>query len=471
MPKQLEVHPLAEMLPPMNDAELQTLKESIEQHGQSDPIELFEGKILDGRNRYRACQDAGIEPKTTLFKGDYAAAIQRVYARAVHRNMSESQKAAAAINFLPHFEKLALARQQAGAPVREGMKGKSAHFAGSLFGVSTRYVELAKSLFEQDKKVFRQVFEGHLPLTRAKRQVMRSAKAKANKQAAKMIQLPGDAMSLFFGSCLDVIDKLPADSVDLCFTDPPYGIGQKYNGFDDRISKADLMKLLGACLRKLYRVMKEHASGYIMMRSDYAIELAQEIDRAGFHRQAMIVWYESFAQHNRQFWTNRYRVIFHFTKHAKRFTFNHDDQSIYIPSKRQLIKDKRAATGGMLPSNVWGVDTDAAVARLLDNARERISIPRGLEVPNQLPVALVERAILASSNPGDLVIDPFHGTGTTARAALKNGRRYIGIELDAEIGEHSKEWIKAYLSQQATAGATRNARPEAKRNSNAKRKP
>ena len=102
---------------------------------------------------------------------------------------------------------------------------------------------------------------------------------------------------------------------------------------------------------------------------------------------------------------------------------------------------------GKLPGNLWGVWTDRKIARVVKNAGDRI--PDDL-APNQLPVPLVERVILAASNPGQTVLDPFHGTGTTAVAAIKHGRKYIGIEVDPEVAQESRGWIKARLAKEAS---------------------
>jgi adenine-specific DNA-methyltransferase len=101
-----------------------------------------------------------------------------------------------------------------------------------------------------------------------------------------------------------------------------------------------------------------------------------------------------------------------------------------IPSDRQTkYADKRANPDGKVPGNVW-----TEFPRLVDNAKERMP-----GFPTQLPVALVERIVLAASNPGDRVLDPFNGSGTTGEAAIRHGRRYAGVELIEANAHAAKE--------------------------------
>jgi hypothetical protein len=90
-------HPLSDLLPPLQDWEFESLKESIEKTGLDEPILLFEEQILDGRNRERICLELGVKPKYKRFTGDYAAAIRRVCARIYTRSLSKSQRAMIAV--------------------------------------------------------------------------------------------------------------------------------------------------------------------------------------------------------------------------------------------------------------------------------------------------------------------------------------------------------------------------------------
>ncbi len=98
----LEAHELADLLPFMAEAEYQALKSDIQDVGLAEPIVLFEGKILDGRNRYRACKELGIDPKTRLFEGTGEDALNYVVSANLHRRqLKPSQRAALGVKLLP----------------------------------------------------------------------------------------------------------------------------------------------------------------------------------------------------------------------------------------------------------------------------------------------------------------------------------------------------------------------------------
>jgi len=448
----LQPHPFAELLPMMGEADYAALKADVlRAQAFTDPAVLYQGKLLDGRNRLRVSIETGIALPTITAKAKTdAEALAFVYSKAVHRNMTESQKAAAAVSMLPHFEKLALFRMESGGcgNISTGSdNGRARDQVGELFGVSGRYVADARAVFERDKKIFRQVFEGRMTLPQAKRQTQRAAKAKQWKKAAEEagpVQFDEKSCGILVGDCRKVMEQIRDNSIDLVFTDPPYGIGEKYNGFDDNLSRDQLMEIVAGCITRLPRVLKPNASVFVMMSSRYAEDVGALLRANGLHRQEMIIWAESFGSHNPHSWTDCYRVIHHYTVHPTDFTFHHDDTRIYVPSWRSENGDPRADGDGKLPGNVWGAWTDRKLARLVDNAAERIPDKRAV---NQLPAALVKRIILAASNPGEMVLDPFHGTGTTARAALALGRRYVGIEIDPAVAEASKRWIKAHLAR------------------------
>jgi site-specific DNA-methyltransferase (adenine-specific) len=106
------------------------------------------------------------------------------------------------------------------------------------------------------------------------------------------------------------------------------------------------------------------------------------------------------------------------------------------PSDRQTkYADKRADPAGKLWDNVWGINPP--IPRLTGTCDERIP-----EFPTQLPLALLEPIVLCASEPGDLIVDPFSGSGTTGAAAIRHGRRYIGIEQSAKFADLARMRLK-----------------------------
>ena len=119
--------------------------------------------------------------------------------------------------------------------------------------------------------------------------------------------------------------------------------------------------------------------------------------------------------------------IFYFVNNKKNFTFN--DHAVRIPSDRQLLyNDKRANPAGKMPDDVWN-----GYSRVCGTFKERTGWH-----PCQMPESLLKRIIAASSNPGDCVLDPFCGSGTTAAAACQLNRHYVGIEISPQYVENAK---------------------------------
>jgi DNA modification methylase len=424
----LKPHPLAELLPMMSDDDFKALKADIQEHGQRDPIECFEGRILDGRNRYRACVELGLAPVIREFKGDHSAALSLVYSRAVHRNMSESQKAAAAVKFLPHFEKAAISRkkQHKVEPVPPEEKGKARDFCGGLFGVSGRYVSDARWLFENDSKLFARVFEGELPISQAKRELQRTHKTmllkEKTKDAIAKIQSIDEPFILTTNDAVKILAstaKSRPGCIPLIATDPPYNQGIEYGkGVNDSRSDDEFEAWLASWLCPAAEMLTDDGSIFVIISGRWQAAVENILQGCGLHRRNVIAWLDPFGNHTAGNFTDCWRPIIYYTAHATKFTWHGD--RILIPSDRQKdYKDKRAIKDGKVPTNVWD-----EFPRLVDNSKERIP-----GFPTQIPVALMERIIRAASNPGDMVLDPFNGSGTTGEAAVRLHRRYTGCDI------------------------------------------
>ena len=139
-----------------------------------------------------------------------------------------------------------------------------------------------------------------------------------------------------------------------------------------------------------------------------------------------ITWHETFGVYCHNKFGRTSRPIYYATKSPKSFTFNKD--AVTVPSARQeKYGDKRAAPGGKIMGDVW------EISRVCGTFKERVK-----GVPTQLPGELVERIVGVSSNPGDVVLDPFAGSGTTLAIAKRMGRSGIGIELNPEYASISE---------------------------------
>ncbi len=147
-------HPACTVFPQLPEVDLQDLAADIAANGLRNPIVLWEGKILDGRNRYLACEIAQVEPRFTEFEGDDPIGWV-VSQNLVRRHLTASQKAVVALDLLPLLEKEAKQRQRRSNEYRgngqlaqecDDRKGKAAEAAARIVGASPRYVEMVKSI-------------------------------------------------------------------------------------------------------------------------------------------------------------------------------------------------------------------------------------------------------------------------------------------------------------------------------------
>lgn len=244
----------------------------------------------------------------------------------------------------------------------------------------------------------------------------------------------------------DCQNELRQTKPDLIIADPPYNIGENYDVYKDNKPLQEYVSFCWGWLRQSYFALKDTGSLWLIIGDKVASEIDIQAKSIGFYQRSRIVWYFTFGQNSRKGFTPSHVNLFYYVKNPKQFTFNPD--AIKVPSQRQLkYKDKRAKEGGKLPDDTWilspeqipdGFDPlgDTWVeSRVCGTFKEK----RG--TPNQIPLPIVRRIIAACSNPGDLVVDPFLGSGTTLIAAKELGRNGVGIELSPAYAAIAKEAI------------------------------
>ena len=184
------------------------------------------------------------------------------------------------------------------------------------------------------------------------------------------------------------------------------------------------------------KVLKPHGSFYIAIGDDYAANVKIIADELGLFMRNWLIWYYTFGQQTKNKFARAHTHIFYFVNDQKNFTFN--DYTVRVPSDRQLIyNDRRANPKGKMPNDVWD-----EFSRVCGTFKER----QGWH-SCQMPESLLARIIAVSSNPGDCVLDPFSGSGTTAAAAIQLGRNYVGVEISEKYVENSNERL-AQLKKQ-----------------------
>jgi site-specific DNA-methyltransferase (adenine-specific) len=226
---------------------------------------------------------------------------------------------------------------------------------------------------------------------------------------------------------LAMLDYLPAGFVDLLFVDPPYNLSKCFNGRNfSQMSLDEYETWLESWLTGLVRTLKPTASVYIC--GDWQSSAA--IHRLAQRRLVVrnrITWEREKGRGAKSNWKSASEDIW-FCTMSNNYTFNVEA----VKLKRRVVapytedgapKDWSESPAGRFrlthPSNVW---TDLTVPFW--------SMPENTDHPTQKPEKLLAKIILASSEPGDIVFDPFLGSGTTSVVAKKLGRGYVGVEID-----------------------------------------
>ncbi len=179
----LEIHPAANLLPMQTKEDYEPMKEDIRRNGQRDPIEILNDKILDGRNRYKACRELGIPIKAINVDIPEDKSEAYVYSRNLHRrHLSKGQLAVKALVFLPEEQKKSRERQldalkQALVRPKIGLKkqGDVATILGKRVGVGKQYIKYAIAVQKKNPELLDKVFSGAMEITDAYRETRRPA--------------------------------------------------------------------------------------------------------------------------------------------------------------------------------------------------------------------------------------------------------------------------------------------------------
>lgn len=237
-----------------------------------------------------------------------------------------------------------------------------------------------------------------------------------------------DLCTIYHGSCFDILENCVQDnSVDLLFADPPYNIGKSFGDFHDKWPSDDAyanwcFEWLSLCLKKL----KSNGSLYVMT-STQAMPYLDIWLRNRCSVISRIMWhYDSSGVQAKRFYGSMFEPIIFCAKDPKNYTFNASDIEVEAKTGavRKLIDYRKSNPTPYkttkIPGNAWYFP------------RVRYRMPEYEDHPSQKPQALLERIIKASTNPGDLVLDPFGGTFTTCAVAQALNRRSISMDTHDE---------------------------------------
>ena len=236
------------------------------------------------------------------------------------------------------------------------------------------------------------------------------------------------------GDCLEGLSRLPDSCVDMAFADPPFNLRKKYKAHKDQMEMDDYLRWCEAWMREMIRVVKPGGAVFVHNIPKWLTFYAAILNREAVFKH-WIAWDAPTSPMGKSLLPSHYGVLY-YIKDGERAKF----RDVRYPHPRcrncgRLLKDyggKKDALHpfGPLVSDVWS-----------DLHRIRHSRHRD-DHPCQLPLALLERLTLMSTDEGDLVLDPFLGTGTTAVAAARLGRRHIGFELSPEYAAIARRKVE-----------------------------
>ncbi len=226
--------------------------------------------------------------------------------------------------------------------------------------------------------------------------------------AQRIISICGDAV--------EEMKKLPDKSIRLIATDPPYNLSKDYGNNQDDLEFYDYLDFSRQWIAEAKRVLTEDGSLYVFMGMryiSYIYTILEQEMKMTFN--SWITWFYTQGMGKTKGFSPRHEDILLFTKHPQKFVFHLDD--IRVPQKfYRSINNMRGAN----PGNVW----EFSHMHYCNKNRKRH--------PTQKPEGLFERMILASSDEGDTILDPFVGSGTSLRVCQQINRNAIGIDINPE---------------------------------------
>ncbi|MDR3266006.1 MAG: site-specific DNA-methyltransferase [Tannerella sp.] len=232
------------------------------------------------------------------------------------------------------------------------------------------------------------------------------------------------------GDTFEVLERLPDCLVDLLIADPPYNLNKQFGGLAfKRMNDNEYAAFTEKWICKMKHTLKPHATIYVCCDWKSSLIIGTVLQKH-LNIQNRITWQREKGRGAMRNWKNSMEDIWFATLSPKTFTFNLDDvkmrRKVIAPYKvdgqpKDWIESEAGNFRDTCPSNFWD-----------DISVPYWSMPENTDHPAQKPEKLIAKLILASSNNGDIILDPFLGSGTSAVVAKKLHRHYIGIECERE---------------------------------------
>lgn len=255
-----------------------------------------------------------------------------------------------------------------------------------------------------------------------------------------------DNLLLYNMDCMDGMKRIEEGIIDLTITSPPYNIGKEYEKVR---SVEEYVKDTIAWINEVYRITKPSGSfllnvGFLEVpKNGIAVPIPYLMwDKTPFYLIQEIVWNYGAGVACKRWLSPRNEKILWYVKNKDEYTFNLDeirDKNVKYPNQKKNGK-KRCNPLGKNPSDVWQIPK-------VTSGKNRASKERTTH-PAQFPIEMIERIVKGFSNKNDIVLDPFIGSGTTAEAGLKEGRKVIGFEIKKRYCDIAIKRIKKIYPDQ-----------------------
>jgi len=233
-------------------------------------------------------------------------------------------------------------------------------------------------------------------------------------------------IQIITGDALKELQNIKDASVDLVISDPPYNLGKDYGNNHDVRGFDEYLVFSRKWLTEAHRILEPAGTLYVFMGFRFISYLYDILDRdLGMFFSSWIVWHYTQGMGRTKGFSPRHDDILMFTK-SKSFKFNLDN--VRIPQKYYRARNNMR---GANPGDVW----EFSHVHYCNGNRQ--------DHPTQKPEGLIERMVLASSEEGDLVVDPFSGSGTTLRVCQQLDRKAIGIEINPDYVQMTQDRLGA----------------------------
>ncbi len=492
-PSNFKYHPACELFPSLSDEELRSLADDIKENGLLEPIVVHKDEILDGRNRFQACEVAGVDPQFIAWDGEGSPTQFVISKNLQRRNLTASQRAAIAFELLPLLEAEAKERQRLsrgkgvkGAKDPSTSTGKSSEHAAEVTGCSSTSVEQVKRAAHNAPELLKEVRNGTLSaknaadlselpeaqrkevlekarkpkakVARLIRQAERNHLAALEKQDQKEITLHEtiigslESNSINVGDCQDLIPSLPDDSINLAVTSPPYADQRK--GMYPGIPEKDYPDFTVDWMAKLWDKLTDDGSVLIVIRphlrkgviSDYVLRTRLALRDFGWKECEELIWYKpdgGGCQGSNHRPRRAYEHILWFSKTPKPFVNTKicgrwSDNLAFRGSTRFGIGSNKPVHAGQSEVEKSGGTRSMDVINVPMGA-----ISNGVMHPAMFPIPLAEHLIKTFCPEGGTVLDPFAGSGSTLIAAKQLGRQYYGFDIMSEYVEIARNRMEA----------------------------